>query len=129
LVQISRRDVAHITSNIRPVIPAQAGIQKITDQAMKLRQYYVYILASAKNGTLYIGVTNDIVRRTDQHKQSDPGSFTNKYNVHTLVYFEAHDSIESAITREKNMKAWKRAWKVNLIEMENPAWRDLASDL
>lgn len=95
---------------------------------MKLRQYYVYILASAKNGTLYIGVTNDIVRRTDQHKQSGPGSFTNKYNVHTLVYFEAHDSIESAIIREKNMKAWKRAWKVNLIEMENPAWRDLASD-
>ena len=80
---------------------------------MKLRSYYVYILASAKNGTLYIGITNDLIRRTDQHKQHQTDSFTQKYSVNRLVYFEVHDSVELAINREKNMKAWKRAWKIS----------------
>jgi len=95
---------------------------------MNIRQYYLYILESGKNGTLYIGVTNDLVRRTDQHKQQQTDSFAKKYNVNNLVYFEAHDNIESAITREKYMKAWKRNWKIKLIEKENAAWRDLSED-
>ncbi|MFO0970920.1 MAG: GIY-YIG nuclease family protein [Candidatus Saccharimonadales bacterium] len=95
---------------------------------MKLRQYYVYILASSKNGTLYIGVTRDIVRRTSQHQSKESDGFTKKYNVSRLVYFESHDNIESAITSEKNMKAWKRDWKIKLIEKENAGWRDLSLD-
>jgi putative endonuclease len=91
--------------------------------------YYVYILASAKYGTLYVGVTNDIVRRAAEHKEGAVSSFTKKYRVHRLVYIEPHDEIFDAIAREKTLKRWRRAWKTALIEKENPDWRDLYAEL
>ena len=94
-----------------------------------MKTYYVYILASKRNGTLYIGVTSDLLRRTDQHLRGTTGSFTSKYSVKKLVYFEATDSIEEAIYREKQLKHWNRAWKIELIEKENPEWLDLTDDL
>ena len=84
-----------------------------------------YILASKKNGTLYIGVTSDLVKRVWQHKNELVDGFTSRYGVHTLVWYEVHDNMESAITREKRLKSWRRAWKVELIEKENPQWVDL----
>ena len=87
-------------------------------------RYYVYILASKRNGTLYIGVTSDLVRRIYQHKEKLVPSFTEKYNVSTLVYVEAYDDIGVAIGREKQLKSWSRAWKTELIEKENPLWHD-----
>jgi putative endonuclease len=89
----------------------------------------VYILASKKNGTLYVGVTSDLIKRIWQHKNDLVDGFTKKYAVHDLVYYEIHESIESAISREKNIKAWKRAWKIELIEKSNLIWRDLYHDL
>jgi putative endonuclease len=91
--------------------------------------YYIYILASKKNGTLYIGVTSDLIKRIYEHKNDLVEGFTQKYTIHNLVYFEATGSIESAIMREKQLKKWNRAWKINLIEKSNPAWRDLYPDL
>ena len=88
--------------------------------------YYVYILASKRNGTLYVGVTNDLKRRIDEHKNGLIEGFTKKYNVYMLVYFETTENIESAITREKQLKEWQRAWKLRLIEKNNPQWEDLA---
>lgn len=87
--------------------------------------YYVYILASQPQGTLYIGVTNDLVRRVQEHRTDAVDGFTKKYGVHTLVYFETTNSIEAAIVREKHLKKWNRAWKIELIEKENPDWHDL----
>lgn len=87
--------------------------------------YYVYILASQKNGTLYIGVTNDLIRRVYEHKSDFVEGFTKKYKVHTLVYFEDTEDVDSAITREKQLKKWNRAWKIRLIEEKNSAWDDL----
>ncbi|MEO1150303.1 MAG: GIY-YIG nuclease family protein [Pseudomonadota bacterium] len=87
--------------------------------------YFVYILASQKNGTLYIGVTNDIARRTFEHRNDEGAVFTRKYQVHRLVYYEPYDRIDEAITREKQMKKWNRQWKINLIETMNPDWDDL----
>jgi putative endonuclease len=89
----------------------------------------VYILASKKNGTLYVGVTSDLIKRIWQHKNDFVDGFTKKYAVHDLVYYEIHETMESAIIREKNIKAWKRAWKVELIEKSNLIWRDLYHDL
>jgi len=83
---------------------------------------YVYILASGRNGTLYIGVTSDLVRRVYQHKAKLVEGFTSRYNIDNLVWFEQSDSIESAIAREKQLKEWKRAWKIELIEKANPYW-------
>jgi len=91
--------------------------------------YYVYILASKKNGTLYIGVTNDIARRIAEHKAGTGSTFTRKYGVHLLVYVETHDSITDAIARDKAMKEWQRAWKIRQIEAANPEWRDLTGRL
>jgi putative endonuclease len=88
-------------------------------------QYYIYILASKKNGTLYIGVTSDLLRRIYEHKNDLVDGFTQKFAVHNLVYLETTESIESAISREKQLKKWNRAWKINLIEKSNPAWNDL----
>ena len=85
----------------------------------------VYILASQRNGTLYIGVTSDLVQRVWQHKNSAQDGFTQKYQVHMLVYYEFHDEMVTAIQREKQMKKWNRAWKINLIEAKNPHWEDL----
>ena len=94
-----------------------------------MRQWFVYILASKKNGTLYVGVTNDLAHRGDEHRDNIRPSFTTKYGVDTLVYYEAYDSPEDAIKREKNMKAWKRLWKLNRINDTNPEWKDLAEEL
>jgi putative endonuclease len=88
-------------------------------------QYYVYILASRKHGTLYIGVTNDLIRRVHQHKMKVVRGFTRRYNVNLLVYFEIFDDPLSAITREKQLKKWNREWKIQLIESKNPNWVDL----
>ncbi len=87
--------------------------------------YYVYILASQKNGTLYIGVTNDLGRRVYEHKQGEGAIFTRRYKVHRLVYYEIYDRIDEAISREKQMKKWNRQWKIDLIEGMNPKWNDL----
>lgn len=86
---------------------------------------YVYILASKKNGTLYIGVTSNLVQRIHQHKIGAIDGFTKKYGVHLLVYYESIEDINSAILREKQLKAWKRQWKIELIEKDNPNWNDL----
>ena len=94
-----------------------------------MKQYYVYILASRKNGVLYIGITNDLSRRVQEHIDENTPGFTKEYHVHHLVYYETYDSSEDAIRREKNMKAWKRAWKVQLIEEHNADWKDLAATL
>jgi putative endonuclease len=87
--------------------------------------YFVYVLASRQDGTLYVGVTGDLVRRVAEHREGAIAGFTQKYGVKRLVWFEAHDSIEAAIRREKRLKKWPRAWKVALIETENPHWQDL----
>ncbi|MDQ7075001.1 MAG: GIY-YIG nuclease family protein [Gammaproteobacteria bacterium] len=89
------------------------------------KQPCTYILASAQNGTLYIGVTSNLVQRVWQHKNSVVEGFTKKYHVHRLVYFELHGSMEYAITREKQLKKWNRAWKIKLIEKDNLNWDDL----
>ena len=89
--------------------------------------YYVYILASGRNGTLYIGVTKDLKRRVWQHKNNLVKGFTEKYGVHNLVYFEQHQDIEEAILKEKQMKKWNRNWKIKQINKMNPNWDDLYS--
>ncbi len=89
------------------------------------KQPAVYILASKRNGTLYIGVTSDLPKRAWEHKNDVVESFTKRYRVHRLVYYELHEDMESAIRREKHMKKWNRAWKLELIEKQNPDWRDL----
>ncbi len=90
---------------------------------------YLYMLASAKRGVIYIGVTTNLIQRTWVHKEKLNEGFTKKYFVNRLVYFEPHESIVAAIAREKQMKKWNRAWKVRLIEKENPEWNDLWSDI
>ena len=86
---------------------------------------YVYILASRRNGTLYTGVTTDLIQRVYQHKSKEIKGFTSQYNVDKLVYFEIHDDIRGAILREKCIKKWNRKWKLQLIEDQNPQWNDL----
>ena len=93
------------------------------------KQPAVYILASAKNGTLYTGVTSDLVKRIWEHKNNLVDGFTKRYGVHDLVSFELHDTMDFVIIREKNIKEWKRAWKLKLIEKDNPDWRDLYIDM
>ncbi|MBA7516627.1 hypothetical protein ES705_08675 [subsurface metagenome] len=88
-------------------------------------QYYIYILANKRNGTLYIGVTSNLVKRIYEHKNNIIEGFSKKYNIHKLVYYEITDDIESAIRREKQLKKWNRKWKINLIEKNNPEWKDL----
>lgn len=91
-----------------------------------MKQYYVYILASKPLGTLYIGITNDLARRVYEHQNGIIEGFTKKYGVHQLVYFETTESVEVAIVREKQLKKWNRAWKIRLIEKDNPYWQDLS---
>jgi len=88
------------------------------------KQPAVYILASKKNGTLYVGVASDLAKRVWEHRNNMVEGVTKKYNVHQLVWYELHDSMESAIVREKRLKDWKRAWKLKLIESKNPEWVD-----
>jgi putative endonuclease len=94
-----------------------------------VKQPCVYLLASSKNGTLYVGVTSDIIKRVWEHKSDLAEGFTKKYGVHMLVWYEMHENMESAISREKTIKGWKRQWKLELIEKENPAWTDLYDNL
>lgn len=89
----------------------------------------VYILASRRNGTLYIGVTANLIKRIWEHKNDAVAGFTKKYHVHTLVWYEQHETMESAILREKAIKEWKRVWKLRLIESTNPMWRDLYAEI
>ena len=96
---------------------------------MNRKQYYIYILASKRNGTLYIGVTNDLIRRIEEHKNGLVEGFTNKYNVKMLVYYEITENVQSALQREKALKKWNRKWKLALIESENPGWKNLSDDL
>jgi len=94
-----------------------------------MKKAYVYILASKRNGTLYIGITTDLVKRVYEHKHDLVDGFTKTYKVHYLVYFEEHEDIRQAITREKQIKKWKRKWKLELIEKDNPNWRDLYDEV
>jgi putative endonuclease len=94
-----------------------------------MKNFYVYILCSKRNGTLYTGVTSDIVKRIYEHKHGPVEGFTKKYHVHHLVWYEQHNSAESAITREKHIKKWKRTWKIKMIEKENPQWIDLYENI
>jgi putative endonuclease len=91
--------------------------------------YWLYILTSAPRGTLYVGVTNDLVRRVHEHRESSSSGFTAKYKVKMLVYYERHGTAAAAIQREKNVKHWPRKWKIELIEGMNPTWRDLSKDI
>ena len=93
------------------------------------KHYYTYILASKKNGTLYVGVTSDLIKRVYQHRNNLVAGFTSKYRVHRLVYFEQHRDVLSAIQREKRLKEWQRKWKLVLIEKHNAQWRDLYSEI
>lgn len=90
-----------------------------------MRRYFVYIMTNKKRGTLYIGMTNNIKTRTWQHKMDLHEGFTKRYSLHTLVYFEEFGDVRDAIAREKQMKKWNRAWKIELIEKMNPEWKDL----
>jgi putative endonuclease len=94
-----------------------------------MKEYYVYILASRKNGALYVGVMSDLLKRIYEHKNNFIEGFTKKYNIHNLVYYEQTNSIEEAILREKRIKKWKRQWKINLIEGFNFEWKDLYNKL
>ena len=96
---------------------------------MAVRQFYVYILASSIGGTLYTGVTNDLVRRVAEHKSKQVPGFTKDYGVDRLVYFEIFDDVKHAIQREKRLKKWPRDWKVQLIEQQNPDWNDLSAGI
>ncbi|WP_242202484.1 GIY-YIG nuclease family protein [Aestuariivivens insulae] len=93
-----------------------------------IHQYYLYILTNKRNGTLYIGVTNNLERRMFEHKNKLIEGFTKKYGLNRLVYFETYQYVNDAIIREKNMKKWKRKWKIKLIEKDNLNWHDLSRD-
>ena len=94
-----------------------------------MKKFYVYLLCNKRNGTLYAGVTSDLVKRVYEHKNHLVNGFTKKYGVHRLFWFETHESAESAITREKQIKKWKRTWKLKLIEQYNPEWNDLYENI
>ena len=94
-----------------------------------VKQSYVYIMSSGRNGTLYIGVTSDLARRVYQHQNSQGSVFTSRYRVRDLVYYEVFEDIAAAIVREKQLKAWKRRWKIRIIEAMNPEWRDLCPEI
>lgn len=94
-----------------------------------MKHYYVYILSSKRNGTLYVGVTANLTRRVYEHKQYLIEGFTSKYRVHNLVYYECSSNIHSALQREKQIKKWNRKWKLELIEKKNPEWNDLYEDI
>jgi len=91
--------------------------------------YYVYILASGRNGTLYVGVTNELARRVHEHKQGVVDGFSKKYAVHRLVHYETFDEMADALAHERRIKRWLRKWNLDLIEANNPTWRDLCDDL
>ncbi len=94
-----------------------------------MKNYYIYIMASQKNGAIYIGVTSNLIKRVYEHKNKLVDGFTKKYNINNLVYYEITNQVTSAIAREKQLKNWRRQWKINLIEKENPDWMDLYDDI
>jgi len=94
-----------------------------------MKTFFVFILASKRNGTLYVGVTNDIVKRVSEHRADLVEGFTEKYGVHALVWFEQTPNVAAAIQREKQIKKWRRSWKIELIERGNPDWRDLYGEI
>ena len=91
--------------------------------------YWVYVLASKPGGTLYVGVTNNLVRRVYEHREDLADGFTKRYGIKTLVYFEAHETAPAALQRDKNIKHWSREWKIDLIVANNPGWRDLYQEI
>ncbi|MFW5427527.1 MAG: GIY-YIG nuclease family protein [Methylophagaceae bacterium] len=99
------------------------------DQALTMKQPCVYILSNKKNGVLYIGVTSNLIKRVWEHKNNVVKGFSQKYHLHNLVWFEVHDNMDSAISREKKLKRWLRDWKIILIEKENPEWLDLYTSI
>tara|TARA_R110002072_G_scaffold299168_1_gene474102 strand:- start:6216 stop:6584 length:369 start_codon:yes stop_codon:yes gene_type:complete len=113
---------------ITVVIPTKVGIHNLIGDMKNVHQYYVYILASKIRGTLYIGMTNDLQRRVYEHKMGITRGFTSKYGVNKLIYFETFKDVNEAIEREKRLKKWNRAWKIELFEKNNPSWQDLAKD-
>ncbi len=94
-----------------------------------MKTFCVYILANRPRGTLYVGVTNDLIRRVHEHREGSIDGFTKKYRIKMLVYYEQHDTAMAAIQREKNIKHWPRAWKIDLIRSLNPDWRDIWDDI
>jgi putative endonuclease len=94
-----------------------------------VKSYYVYILASRRDGAIYVGVTSDLVKHVYEHRGKFVSGFTSRYNITCLVWFEVHDDPIAAITREKQLKKWRRAWKIALIEKDNPDWRDLYEEI
>ena len=111
------------------VIPAKAGTHHRTMQMHEHFDPAVYLLASRRNGTLYAGVTSDLINRLHQHRDGQTGGFTKDHGVQRLVWFEQHATMEQAIIREKRIKKWNRSWKIRLIEEANPDWDDLAIGL
>jgi putative endonuclease len=107
------------------VLTHHPGMTPIENPTIKVMAYYVYILASRKDGATYIGVTNDLVRRIYEHRTKAVSGFSSRYNITRLVWFEIYDDPVSAISREKELKKWKRSWKVKLIGAQNPEWSDL----
>jgi len=94
-----------------------------------MKSYFVYIMASQKNGTLYIGITSNLIKRAWEHKNNLVEGFTKKYKVHRLVYFEQTENVQSALIKKKQLKKWRRKWKIELIEKNNPNWNDLYNNL
>jgi putative endonuclease len=115
---LSQRYIDHVIAGLDPAI-----------HHSETMSYWVYILASGPGGTLYVGVTNDLVRRTYQHREGLVAVITKKYGVKSLIYFEQHDTALAAIQREKNIKHCSREWKIDLIISMNPAWRDLYDEI
>ena len=118
-----------LTSSLRTQGPITPGLCNQAEHQPhplhRSRMYYVYILASGRHGTLYIGITNSLPKRLEQHRNGEGSSFVKKYGVYRLVYVEAYDRADEAIAREKQLKRWKRDWKIELIERDNLEWRDL----
>ncbi len=109
--------------------PGQAQSGMTTFVVFMSKDYYVYILASKKNGVLYIGITNDLIRRIYEHKNNIKKGFTTKYKIYKLMYYEEFDDIGNALYREKQLKKWNRQWKIDLIEENNSEWRDLYKEI
>jgi putative endonuclease len=115
----------HDFQNQRSLSDRHAGLDPASRKKPMNRQPAVYMLASKRNGTLYIGVTSDLIKRIWEHKSNVVKGFTDRYNVHQLVWYELHETMEAAIRKEKMLKNWKRSWKLELIESSNPDWQDL----
>jgi putative endonuclease len=105
------------------------GLTRQSMMPSAMTDYWIYILTNVPRGTLYVGVTNDLIRRAFEHREGSVKGFTARYGIKMLVYFERHESPSAALQREKNIKHWSRAWKLQLVESLNPKWRDLYDDI